>query len=86
MIQSIHIAILIVSVLYTIMSFGLLCYWHRRRDADPDIVSDEFYRLTYPKAECAAYVFAMYALVFGVSVPFMASEGIVRDHPRMSGE
>lgn len=78
MIQSIHIAILIVSVLYTIMSFGLLCYWHRRRDADPDIVSDEFYRLTYPKAECAAYVFAMYALVFGVSVPFMASEGIVR--------
>lgn len=78
MIQSIHIAILMVSVLYAIMSFGLLCYWHRRRDADPDIVADEFYRLTYSKAECSAYIFTLYVLAFGVSIPFLATEGILR--------
>lgn len=74
----IHISVLVVAFLFAILSFWLVCYWNRKKNADPDIVTNEFYRMTYHKAECAAYITVFYLMALGTSLPFLKSEGPVR--------
>lgn len=71
MASTIYVAVFIVAVIMAVLAGMELYFWHKRKDLEPEIIVDKFYKFSFKKSEVMLYVSLAFVLVFGFGLPFL---------------